>query len=340
VPKLVPPVAVRPAPRHALAVAALVPVVLLATPARAQEGGGVLGLLSRLMPHLPAAARPAPVPAPPPAPALVILSPPALADIARPIPAAALPGPPPVPLRQALPRGEPGRRDASLRREARTLRVRPAAIRAASAPPVPARAKDPGRVENPVPGLLGDRTLRSGDLAMFPDSLRVFTGRSGRSHGLGDFAPLARAGAALPASLRRLAAGLQPGWNRAWSTAGLAAGTRPDPGGVERAAADAPAARSPGGPVVDAPRPAPERPAGDAVRLAAIAPAVTVQEAPRAPAASGPPPRLKGCPGGARAGEDPHWREAFACTPDPEEATRPDTIAPVRLAQHMGANGD
>ena len=367
-PKLVTPVAVRSAQRSALAVVALVPFVLATTPAPAQDAGGVLGLLSRLVPPLPRAAAPAPIPAPPPAPAMIILSPPALADMARPVPAATLPPPqpgaqrqdpavlplpqasPPGAQRQASPRGELRRRDASLRRDAPKPRVRPAAVRTAAAPPMPASPKDPGRVENPVPGLLSDRTLRSGDLAMFPDALRVFTGRRGASHGLADFAPLARAGAALPASLRRLAAGLRPGWNRAWSTAGLAVGGRIAEGTAGREAGGGAKIETAALPVQE--RPAPEttgslaiqaRPAVDpAVRLAAITPAVTVQEAPRAAGPSGPPPRLRGCPGGARGGEDPHLREAFACTPAParEEAAGPGDAALVQLAHLDGLFGD
>jgi hypothetical protein len=82
---------------------------------------------------------------------------------------------------------------------------------------MPLKPKDPGEITNPVPALLADGTLRSGDLVMFPGGLRVFAGDTGTKHKLTDFEPLARAGKAVPAATRKLAAQLRPGWNGVWS---------------------------------------------------------------------------------------------------------------------------
>jgi hypothetical protein len=79
------------------------------------------------------------------------------------------------------------------------------------------KPKDPGEIANPVPALLADGTLRSGDLVMFPGGLRVFAGDTGTKHKLSDFEPLAQAGKAVPAATRKLVAQLRPGWNGAWS---------------------------------------------------------------------------------------------------------------------------
>ncbi len=83
--------------------------------------------------------------------------------------------------------------------------------------PMPLKPKDPGQIANPVPALLADGTLRSGDLVMFPGGLRVFTGRKGSDHALADFEPLARSGKAVPAATRKMVAQLRPGLNSAWS---------------------------------------------------------------------------------------------------------------------------
>ena len=83
--------------------------------------------------------------------------------------------------------------------------------------PMPLKPKDPGQIANPVPALLADGTLRSGDLVMFPGGLRVFTGRKGSDHALADFEPLARSGKAVPAATRKMVAQLRPGSNTAWS---------------------------------------------------------------------------------------------------------------------------
>jgi enamine deaminase RidA (YjgF/YER057c/UK114 family) len=82
---------------------------------------------------------------------------------------------------------------------------------------MPLKPKDPSEIANPVPALLADATLRSGDLVMFPGGLRVFAGRSGDKHDLTDFEPLARSGKAVPAATRKMVAQLRPGSNAAWS---------------------------------------------------------------------------------------------------------------------------
>ena len=82
----------------------------------------------------------------------------------------------------------------------------------------PIEPKPLGELANPVPALLADSTLRPGDMVMFPDGLRVFTGKPGRSHKLTDFKPLAQAGKHLSRATRKLVAHLLPGENVAWST--------------------------------------------------------------------------------------------------------------------------
>ncbi len=82
----------------------------------------------------------------------------------------------------------------------------------------PIEPKPPGKIANPVPALLADSTLQPGDMVMFPDGLRVFTGRPGGPHKLADFKPLAKAGNALSRETRKLVAHLLPGENTAWST--------------------------------------------------------------------------------------------------------------------------
>ncbi len=84
-------------------------------------------------------------------------------------------------------------------------------------PKKPIEPRSPGDMDNPVPALLADSTLRSGDLVMFPDGLRVFTGRVGSQHTMADFKPLAQAGKHLSRATRKLVAHLVPSENPAWS---------------------------------------------------------------------------------------------------------------------------
>ena len=90
----------------------------------------------------------------------------------------------------------------------------------------PVEPRSPGDMDNPVPALLSDSTLRSGDLVMFPDGLRVFTGRVGSQHTMADFKPLAQAGKALSRATRKLVAHLLPSENPAWSMDGLKSGNK------------------------------------------------------------------------------------------------------------------
>ena len=82
----------------------------------------------------------------------------------------------------------------------------------------PIEPKPVGEIANPVPALLADSTLRPGDMVMFPDGLRVFTGTPGGSHKLADFKPLAQASKHLSRATRKLVAHLLPAENLAWNT--------------------------------------------------------------------------------------------------------------------------
>ncbi len=356
-PKFVTKLAVRVMPQCALAVAIVVPATLSGMPARAQESVGILGLLSRFAPQ-PFPAIPPPAPLPP----AVLIAPPDPAAIQAPI-ATAGKSSEPAPRAEKVPkaqaRSDPARRDPP-RPDPTKPRIRPVVAHVA---PVrsrtPLRAKDPSQVENPVPGLLSDRTLRAGDMAMFPDALRVFTGRPGSSHGLSDFAPLTRGGSALPSSIRRFAAGLRPGWNNAWSLAGLESAVRVAPalaGGLRQRKAvgttveGGPAQRPPAlAAPTTASGPEPEGPGtkaaasgtaegtpGAKVASATVNGVMQQEDGPSTPEGL---PRLRGCPGGARSGDAPHLREAFTCAParDREDATAPAGAALAQLAHATSA---
>jgi hypothetical protein len=88
----------------------------------------------------------------------------------------------------------------------------------------PIEPKPMGAIANPVPALLADSTLRPGDMVMFPDGLRVFTGKPGGSHKLTDFRPLAQAGKYLSRATRKLVAHLLPAENLAWNTDAVRSG--------------------------------------------------------------------------------------------------------------------
>jgi hypothetical protein len=81
-------------------------------------------------------------------------------------------------------------------------------------------------MDNPVPALLTDSTLQPGDMVMFPDGLRVFTGKPGSQHKLDDFKPLSKAGKALSREMRKLVAHLLPSENPAWTTDGVITGNQ------------------------------------------------------------------------------------------------------------------
>jgi hypothetical protein len=88
----------------------------------------------------------------------------------------------------------------------------------------PVEPKPVGEIANPVPALLADSTLRPGDMVMFPDGLRVFTGKPGGPHKLADFKPLAQAGKHLSRATRKLVAHLLPGENVAWNADAVRSG--------------------------------------------------------------------------------------------------------------------
>jgi len=88
----------------------------------------------------------------------------------------------------------------------------------------PIEPKPMGEIANPVPALLADSTLRPGDMVMFPDGLRVFTGKPQSSHRLTDFKPLAQASKHLSRATRKLVAHLLPAENLAWNTDAVRSG--------------------------------------------------------------------------------------------------------------------
>jgi hypothetical protein len=88
----------------------------------------------------------------------------------------------------------------------------------------PIEPKPLGEIANPVPALLADSTLRPGDMVMFPDGLRVFTGTPGSSHKLTDFKPVTQAGEHLSRATCKLAAHLLPAENLAWNTDAVRSG--------------------------------------------------------------------------------------------------------------------
>ena len=80
-------------------------------------------------------------------------------------------------------------------------------------PQVARKARPMNEKVNPLPLLLRDDTLRPGDIVMFPDGLRVFSGSPGGKHTIHDFVAAAKklSRSAL-ASLKRL----QPSTNDSW----------------------------------------------------------------------------------------------------------------------------
>ena len=129
----------------------------------------------------------------------------------------AAPTPPPQPFGyQPDPGVEPPRRKA---------RPRPTPV-AVEQPEIkkPVEPKPVGEIANPVPALLADSTLCPGDMVMFPDGLRVFTGKPGGIHKLSDFKPLAQAGKHLSRATRKLVAHLIPAENIAWNADAVRSG--------------------------------------------------------------------------------------------------------------------
>ena len=95
---------------------------------------------------------------------------------------------------------------------------------------------------NPLADLLADPTLRPGDIAMFGDGPRVFTGAPYGRRDLSDFVPVASGARMLPPAVRDQVLRLRPGWSDAW--AGVASAPPP------RTAAPLPTQRSAGFEVV------------------------------------------------------------------------------------------
>ena len=81
--------------------------------------------------------------------------------------------------------------------------------------PVPLKPKAIGEVENPLPKLLADSTLRDGDIVVFPDGPGVFRGSPGYKHQLNDFVAITQRSVA--PSTRKLLAAMKIGPNDAWS---------------------------------------------------------------------------------------------------------------------------
>jgi hypothetical protein len=109
-----------------------------------------------------------------------------------------------------------------LRRKARP-RSKPVAVEQVEIK-TPVEPKPVGEIANPVPALLADNTLRPGDMVMFPDGLRVFTGKPGGPHKLADFKPLTQAGKHLSRATRKLVAHLLPAENVAWNADAIRSG--------------------------------------------------------------------------------------------------------------------
>lgn len=79
--------------------------------------------------------------------------------------------------------------------------------------------------------LLSDHTLRVGDIAMFPDGPRVFTGHQGSAHRLGEFERVTAGTRIVPPALRSyllsLPKGYIPGWIAAEATGTTQAAATP-----------------------------------------------------------------------------------------------------------------
>jgi hypothetical protein len=124
----------------------------------------------------------------------------------RPMPEVALPRLEWVAPRPALPRPRP------------VVHPRHDDAEEASKPPqMPLVARPAGEIPNPVPALLADKTLRPGDIVVFPDGPRVFRGEPGERHALRDFVKIANP-KTLPPEARKVVAAMLVGRNDAWSS--------------------------------------------------------------------------------------------------------------------------
>jgi hypothetical protein len=84
-------------------------------------------------------------------------------------------------------------------------------------PVMPLKARPIGEVTNPLPALLADKTLRSGDIVVFPDGPRLFKGQPGERHALSDFVKITSAKGLAP-SARKIVNAMLIGRNDAWSS--------------------------------------------------------------------------------------------------------------------------
>ena len=111
-----------------------------------------------------------------------------------------------------------GERRAARRAARQARRAAPAktqVVRLPEQPPV-LKAADPLQRPNPLATLLRDPTLRKGDIVMFPDGPRVFTGDHGTRHAMADFVSASRS-KTMAKSTRKILASLPVGENSAWS---------------------------------------------------------------------------------------------------------------------------
>jgi hypothetical protein len=77
------------------------------------------------------------------------------------------------------------------------------------------KPRDPATRGNPLAALLIDRTLRPGDVVIFPDGPRVFRGTPGSQHAVFDFVKLTAA-KGVPSATRSAMAKVSVGDNDAW----------------------------------------------------------------------------------------------------------------------------
>jgi hypothetical protein len=148
-----------------------------------------------------------------------------------------LPPPPRYFTHRVLPTVDPEPESPRLRLNVQPLRS-PVTTRRASEPLAPAAVKAPSpvveprrqvvrkappmdRVVNPFPLLLADSTLRPGDIVVFPDGPRMFTGSPGTSHSVREFETFATAGKKIPQSVRETLTKIRAGVNEAWAYAAL-----------------------------------------------------------------------------------------------------------------------
>jgi hypothetical protein len=83
------------------------------------------------------------------------------------------------------------------------------------------RAPPVNRRVNPLPLILTDGTLRAGDIVVFPDGPRVFTGLPGLSHSAVDFEKIRRGAIRISKRTRDALAKIKTGVNDAWAAVRL-----------------------------------------------------------------------------------------------------------------------